>query len=250
MALWLDHRPRASTTINYSNVQNLAVNGGGNDLFKVSSTAPFSSVTLTGGAQENTYAFVGGDTLGNVTIGTPDDGNLSDEHDKLDFSGLAPSTDGTGATIDLNSSDQPSVTDDGRLAITLTNPARFDTVIGTTGRDTILGNGRDNTLLGNGGGDDLVGGGGTDQMVGGDGDSSFILDQPDTDHNGNDGENTGLCATFSIWWQRQRFIDGQLAGWGRGGRRWPAHRDRQLGLQLWPNVDSQSCRQRWHVRAF
>ena len=213
-----------SLTVNLPSVNNIVTLNGSTIALSgdvedsdITYTAPgndnLPNIIINGGGGDNLYAFAGSASMGNVTIGTPFVAGI----DTLDFSGLTPSADSSGVTIDLNSSLQQSVTDDGRLNLTLVNPTLFVTVDGSLGNDTIRGNSRgdniyesggnnylyvisgDNTLVaGSGtdtlyagsGNDTLIAGSGTDTLVGGAGNDIFLAGTGNDQFIGGTGNNS------------------------------------------------------------
>src|SRR5439155_10950777 len=138
--------------VTFDQVHSIIADGlGGNDKFLLVGLPSDLTVTLSGGAGDDTYAFAQG-SGGTVTL-TDSSGT-----DTLDFTGMS-----SGATLDLSSSAAQAVAPG--LTLQLATPSAFENVSGGRGDDVLTGNGGNNVLIGGPGNDLLIGGGGTDKIV-------------------------------------------------------------------------------------
>ena len=120
------------------------------------------SASLTGGAGNDSYVFVGTESA-SVTIVEGADADT----DTLDFTGLLNG----GVSLDLAATAAQTLVPG--LSLTLSSATGIENVIGTALADTLLGNGRDNSFLGLAGADTLVGRSGDDTFIGSAGNDSF-----------------------------------------------------------------------------
>jgi autotransporter-associated beta strand protein len=120
------------------------------------------SATLTGGAGNDSYVFVGTESAG-VTIVE----GANADTDTLDFTGLLNG----GVNIDLAVTGSQTVVPG--LTLRLSAVTGIEDVTGTAFADTVRGNTRNNVLSGLAGADTLVGRTGDDTFIGSAGDDSF-----------------------------------------------------------------------------
>ncbi|MCY3013638.1 MAG: autotransporter-associated beta strand repeat-containing protein [Planctomycetota bacterium] len=127
------------------------------------------SATLTGGAGNDSYAFVGTESA-SVTIVE----GANTDTDTLDFSGLLNG----GVSLDLAATAAQTLASG--LTLTLSSATGIENVIGTALDDTLLGNSRDNSFTGLAGNDTVAGLSGDDRFDGGAG-TDTVVESADVD---------------------------------------------------------------------
>ncbi|MFO0849594.1 MAG: PKD domain-containing protein [Gemmataceae bacterium] len=135
--------------------------------------------SLAGGLGADTYRFAG-ENLGTDTVTEADPAGPAGggeavpaavggpNTDTLDFAGVLG-----GVVVDLESAAKQGA-DGAGVYVVLTDPTRFEAVVGTAFPDVLKGNGADNTLIGGGGRDDLDGRAGNDTLRGGSGQVVYL----------------------------------------------------------------------------
>src|SRR5207248_3279620 len=114
----------------------------------------------SGGAGNDTYAYVADTALGNDTI------TDSSAVDTISFAGTS-----AAVAFDLSSTAQQTV--NANLKITLASGSAIENLTGGNGADTLVGNDLNNALVGNAGNDAITGGNGNDSLTGGAGNDAL-----------------------------------------------------------------------------
>jgi hypothetical protein len=188
-----------STSIAYSNVTNLTLNGGkGNNTFVISSTSAGSRLTVNGGPASN--KLVSDNANHTFTITGHDAGSYANVH----FANVGSLTGGTGVDsfqfaaaglldgaidgggggdwLDYSSFGAPVTVDlaTGSATAVAGGISNIQNVIGSAGNDTLTGNALGSILIGGAGTNVITGGSGRSLLIGGTG-SSVLTGGSDDD---------------------------------------------------------------------